>query len=90
MSWRAVGQRAQNTVLESIAARWRLNPKQHGDLTDVTHVPQECGLMTKDQLDITELSVIELLDRQKFREVKASEVLEAFAAQVAIAHQFVL
>ncbi|KAK5807545.1 hypothetical protein VI817_001803 [Penicillium citrinum] len=87
MSWQAIGQRAQNAVLESIPARWKLNPRQYSDLTDVTHIPYECGLMTKDQLAITELTVIELLDLLKLREVKASEVLEAFAARAAIAHQ---
>jgi amidase len=45
--------------------------------------------MTKDQLEITELTAGEIVKCLESREWKAVQVLEAFAARAAIAHQLV-
>ncbi|KAF5722339.1 aconitate hydratase 1 [Fusarium mundagurra] len=59
------------------------------DLKDVTNVPYTCGLLTEEQLKITELTATEIVMKLETRELKAVQVLEAFAGRAAIAHQLV-
>ena len=87
MSWETIRTEAQARVLESIPARWRLDPQKYRSLKDVTSVPYTSGILTDDQLKITELTVVEIVKRLESRELKAVQVLEAFAARAAIAHQ---
>ncbi|GAB1195523.1 hypothetical protein APSETT444_004784 [Aspergillus pseudonomiae] len=87
MSWETISKEAQARVLESIPARWRLDPQKYRSLKDVTSVPYTSGILTDDQLKITELTVVEIVKRLESRELKAVQVLEAFAARAAIAHQ---
>ncbi|OGE50190.1 hypothetical protein PENARI_c018G01873 [Penicillium arizonense] len=88
MSWKAISKEAQGAVLESIPSRWRLDIEKYKSLRDVTSVPYTSGIMTKDQLEITELTAGEIVKCES-REWKAVQVLEAFAARAAIAHQLV-
>ncbi|THC94695.1 hypothetical protein EYZ11_005840 [Aspergillus tanneri] len=87
MSWETISEEAQVAVLESIPARWRLDLDKYRSLRDVTSVPYTSGIMTSDQLKITELSAVKIVERLESRELKAVQVLEAFAARAAIAHQ---
>lgn len=80
---------AQAELLQSIPAKWRLDIDAYKDLTDVSRVPRECGLLTEKQLQITELNVTDLADRIASRRLKAVEVVEAFAGRAVIAHQLV-
>jgi amidase len=89
MSWKAISKEAQGAVLESIPSRWRLDIEKYKSLRDVTSVPYTSGIMTKDQLEITELTAREIVKCLESREWKAVQVLEAFAARAAIAHQLV-
>ncbi|KAE8381234.1 amidase signature domain-containing protein [Aspergillus bertholletiae] len=89
MSWETIGKEAQAKVLESIPARWRLDAEKYRSLKDVTSVPYTSGILTDDQLRITELTVVEIVKRLESRELKAVQVLEAFAARAAIAHQLI-
>jgi amidase len=88
ISWKAISKEAQGAVLESIPSRWRLDIEKYKSLRDVTSVPYTSGIMTKDQLEITELTAGEIVKCES-REWKAVQVLEAFAARAAIAHQLV-
>ncbi|KAF4499244.1 aconitate hydratase 1 [Fusarium agapanthi] len=58
---------------------WAGNVNQYQDLKDVTNVPYTCGLLTKDQLRITELTATEIVKELGIRELKAVQVLETFA-----------
>ena len=89
MSWRAIADEAQAGLLRSIPDRWRLDVDAYSALKDVTGVPRTCGILTDDQLAITELTAAEIVRRIEAREFKAVQVLEAFAARTAIAHQLV-
>lgn len=75
--------------MQSIPAKWRIEKKAFESLTDVSQVPQTCGILTGDQIKITELTVAELAGGIASRTLKAVDVLEAFAARAAIAHQLV-
>lgn len=89
MSWRDVAQRAQTKLIESIPQQWRLDVEKYTHLKDVTDVPRTCGLLTENQLKITNLTVVEIVAYLERRELRAVDVLEAFAARTAIAHQLV-
>ncbi|KAF5252847.1 hypothetical protein FANTH_2171 [Fusarium anthophilum] len=89
MDWQDIAQESQAKVLNSIPNRWRLDVNQYQDLKDVTNVPYTCGLLTEEQLRITELTATEIVKKLKTRELKAVQVLEAFAGRAAIAHQLV-
>lgn len=89
MSWKTIAREAQTKLLESLPQGWRIDVEKYKSLKDVTSVPRACGILTEDQLRITELTVVEITRAIKARELKAVQVLEAFAARTAIAHQLV-
>ncbi|KAF5637916.1 hypothetical protein F52700_4619 [Fusarium sp. NRRL 52700] len=89
MNWQDIAKESQAKVLNSIPDRWRLNTNQYQDLKDVTNVPYTCGLLTEEQLKITELTATEMVKKLEAHELKAVQVLEAFAGRAAIAHQLV-
>lgn len=89
MSWKDISIAAQAEILQSIPQKWKLEADAYKDLTDVSRVPHECGLLTEKQLQITELNVTELVDRIKSRKLKAVEIVEAIAGRAAISHQLV-
>ncbi|KAF5618060.1 uncharacterized protein FTJAE_12366 [Fusarium tjaetaba] len=89
MNWQEVAKASQAKVLNSIPNRWRIDINQYKDLKDVTNVPYICGLLTEEQLRITELTVTEIVKKLEAHELKAVQVLEAFAGRAAIAHQLV-
>ena len=57
--------------------------------TDSTGVPAQCGVLTPEQLAITELNASELLADIHAGKLTAFEVTEAFCKRTAIAHQMV-
>ncbi|RGP78822.1 hypothetical protein FLONG3_3020 [Fusarium longipes] len=87
MSWETIAKEAQASVLHSIPERWRLDIKKYSSLKDVTDVPRTCGLLSGEQLEITELTATEIVSRLESRQLTAVQVLEAFAGRAAIAHQ---
>ncbi|KAF5594934.1 aconitate hydratase 1 [Fusarium pseudocircinatum] len=89
MNWQAIAKQSQTKVLNSIPDRWRLDVNQYQDLKDVTNVPYTCGLLTEEQLRITELTATEIVKELEARDLKAVQVLEAFAGRAGIAHQLV-
>lgn len=89
MNWQDIAKESQAKVLNSIPNRWRLDVNQYQDLKDITNVPYICGLLTEEQLKITELTATEIVKKVETRELKAVQLLEAFAGRAAIAHQLV-
>jgi amidase len=89
MSWELVAKQSQANVLRSIPERWRLDAGKYISLKDVTEVPRTCGLLSEEQLEITELGATEIALRLESRQLTAVQVLEAFAGRAAIAHQLV-
>lgn len=90
MAWESISQAAQAKLLNSIPEKWKINGDKYKTFTDVTSVPRACGILTARQLMITDLTVTDLADRIALRQLKAVEVVEAFAAREAIAHQLVM
>ncbi|RDL30015.1 putative Amidase [Venustampulla echinocandica] len=84
-SFQSIASSCQSAVLEAIPSKWRLQGRPEG--TDVRHIPRSCGLMTPQQLLITEKSATELLSELHSGSLTSVEVTEAFCARAAIAHQ---
>ncbi|KAK7216282.1 hypothetical protein V2G26_004285 [Clonostachys chloroleuca] len=89
MSWKPIAQASQTNLLQSIPEHWRLDLHKYKSLKDVTSVPYTCGILTDTQLRITELTAVEIVRDLEARKLRAVQVLEAFAARAAIAHQLV-
>lgn len=89
MSWKEISQKAQQEVLDKIPLEWRIEKAKYQALTNVIDVPRVTGILSEKQLSITELAVTELAKQIASRQLTAVEVLEAFAARTAIAHQLV-
>ncbi|KAH7006611.1 amidase signature domain-containing protein [Fusarium venenatum] len=88
-SWKDISVAAQAELLRAIPDQWRIDPKQYSGQSNVSRIPLTCGVLSKRQIAITELTVSELQQRIRSRTLKATEILEAFAARAAIAHQLV-
>lgn len=86
-----VARRAQAGVLEAIPQRWRLPAAQLelAENANVMDIPVTCGILTPDQIAITEQTATELLAKLTTGKLSSVEVTEAFCARAAIAHQLV-
>ena len=89
MAWQEISKAAQVQLLEAIPLAWRIDTSKYKHLSDVTSVPSTCGVLTESQLRITELTATEIVEKIESRQLKAVQVLEAFAGRAAIAHQLV-
>lgn len=83
--------RAQAGVLEAIPAKWRLSSAQLklADDANVMDAPRTCGILTNEQIAITEQTATELLSKLATGKLSSVEVTEAFCARAAVAHQLV-
>ena len=88
MDWETACSNAQSSVLASIPKKWIL-PSVDKTITDVTSIPRTCGLLTPEQLTITELTATALLKKLHSGELTSVEVTEAFCGRAAVAHQVV-
>ncbi|KAH6991720.1 amidase signature domain-containing protein [Fusarium venenatum] len=87
MPWKAIAKAAQAEVLDSIPKKWRLDVDKYRSLTDVTSVPRTCGILSDAQLNITDLTGLDVVKHIESHELTAVQALEAFGARTAIAHQ---
>jgi amidase len=86
-----IGAQAQGAVLDSIPPKWKLSTEiisqaKKGRSIDV---PRSCGKLTAAQIEITEQTATELLQKISESIYTSVEVTEAFCARAAIAHQLV-
>jgi amidase len=88
-TWSDIASSAQKSLLDSIPAKWRLPQPLDSSLTDVRSVPATCGLLTDQQLEITEQTASELMAQLREGKLSSVDVTEAFCARAAIAHQCV-
>ncbi len=80
---------AQQSVLDAIPEKWRIDAKNFKTNTDSRHVPAKSGILSAKQLEITERDATALLGCMRAGKLTSLEVAEAFCARAAIAHQMV-
>jgi len=73
----------------TIPKEWLLKELPSEQRANVMNVPYECGIMSEQELDLTELDATELLQRMAQGELKCYDVVLAFCKRAAIAQQLV-
>lgn len=88
-SYQSVATRAQAEVHDAIPAAWKYSPSALPLLShaNVTNIPRTCGILTPAQIEITELSMTELVAKLATGKLSSVDVTTAFCARAAIAHQ---
>ncbi|KAL3444749.1 amidase signature domain-containing protein [Aspergillus insuetus] len=103
MEYSAIAQRKQSQLWERIPQGWRLSPSQISpgmyspaesvnnvqyDRVNVLGIPRSCGLLSAEELEITEnWDVKGLLGQIHSQKLTSKEVIEAFCKRAAVAHQ---
>ncbi|ORY90707.1 amidase [Leucosporidium creatinivorum] len=90
MAYAALAEQYQQQVMDklplsSLLPRATLDALPPG--SDVSGLPESCGLLSAKQLEITGLDATELLARIATKEFSSVEVVTAFGIRTAIAHQ---
>lgn len=88
--WKAVAKAKRDLVV--IPAQWRLDPQYLVNVNEnsticVLDVPQKCGILSPQELEITETKPSLLLQQLHQRTVSSYDVTLAFCKRAAIAHQ---
>jgi len=86
-NWEDVAADKRARIDKSIPSEWRIDTKNLGD--NVMDVPAKCGLLSQDELEITNSSAVDLVARLAKGELKAVTVTTAFSKRAAIAQQVV-
>ncbi|OAP64558.1 hypothetical protein AYL99_00530 [Fonsecaea erecta] len=73
----------------TIPKAWLLKNPPSDDVTNVMSVPYTSGLMTDEELALTELDATELLQRLRKGEIKSYNITLAFCKRAAIAQQVI-
>lgn len=90
-AWEGIGARKRALLSASIPQEWRvpagLLPPESQD--DVTAWPATSGWFTQEELDITDLTVAQLVPKLTSGQLKSETVTRAFCKRAAAAHQLV-
>lgn len=89
--WTDLAAKAQTKLINSIPRDWRIpSSKLPPDAQlDVTTFPKQCGLLSDEELRITESYATEIVGNLAAGEWTAVEVTLAFCKRAAVAHQVV-
>jgi len=80
---------AQRKVLDAIPSKWKL-ASTFQIPSNVLGIPKTCGILSPKQVELTEQTATELLEKLATGALSSVEITEAFLARAAIAHQLVL
>lgn len=90
MAWEEAAKAAQQSVIDSIPAKWRIPADiLTAKPTNVSRVIEDKGLLNAKQLEITSKDGTEILENIQNGTYTATDVAEAFCARAALAHQLV-
>ncbi|KAL6245427.1 Acetamidase [Rhinocladiella similis] len=85
MGWEEVAADKRKRIEESIPKEWRVEVKdQNGSFMDL---PASSGLLTADELEITNSSGVDLVSKLAAGQLKSVDVTLAFCKRAALAHQ---
>lgn len=86
-SWEERAADKRKRIDDSIPKEWRIQNLPQGD--SVLDFPQKSGLLSSQELAITQSSASDLVKRLAAGELKAVDVTVAFCKRAALAHQLV-
>lgn len=88
-SYKLIASSKQRQRQSQIPPEWLL-PRQYDHLTNLMHVPEICGILTDEEIDITShFDATGLLHNMRNGTWTAEKVVTAFCKRAAIAHQLV-
>lgn len=86
--WQLVSQQKKDEQNARIPSSWTLRSLPQPQVVNYLDIPRTCGLLTTDELDITETyDAIALAEAIRGNRVKCVDVAQAFCKRAAIAHQ---
>lgn len=90
-TWQEISVSAKQKLEDSIPPEWRIPSEKlpSDDVLDVTSFPAESGLLTPQELEITESLATEIISKIAKGNWNAEQVLIAFCKRASIAHQLV-
>jgi len=87
-NWKQLAAEKKQRQFDTIPKEWLISAPPDTVL-DVTRVPEECGLLTEKELEITTSPVETLLEKLAARTWTSVEVTTAFYKRAIVAHQLV-
>jgi amidase len=87
MAWQETAEKHRSRIAATIPDEWRLTSVPSGD--SVMSVPRDSGLLTPEELAITESTATDLVAKMAARELTSVAVTMAFCKRAALAHQLV-
>ncbi|KAI7623139.1 amidase [Hortaea werneckii] len=88
--WQEIAARKQRERADRIPSQWKLSPSHipHESRTNLLSVPRGCGLLSEQELDVTDnYDAFALVAALSSGKLKAVDVTTAFCKRAAIAHQ---
>ena len=89
MSWEVAAKNIRETIDNAIPKKWKLQRTLKDRAQEVRDIPRTCGLLSLEELQITEQTATDLVKKLASGELSSSQVVEAFCARAAVAHQLV-
>lgn len=87
MTWQDVAAQRKASILDAIPAEWRLKTAHTGD--SAMSAFKDSGILTAEELAITETSAADLVHSLATGKLTAVAVTTAFLKRAALAHQLV-
>ena len=87
MSWKSSAAEIREELKQAIPKEWILKSSDRIGIKNVTSVPRSCGLLSAEELDITERTATDLVAKLTQGELSSVCVTEAFCKRSAVAHQ---
>ena len=88
MGWEEIAADKKERIEKSIPEEWRIKSKDVGD--SVMDYPSKSGLMSSEELAITDSTAVDLVARMAKGELKSVDVTRAFCKRAALALQLVI
>lgn len=88
-TWESIASECQSALQAKLPAKWLLPSKPGSEVTNVLDIPRTCGLLSPEQLDITERTATDLVNDLREGKLTAVQVTEAFCGRAAVAQQCV-
>ncbi|KAH8690697.1 glutamyl-tRNA amidotransferase-like protein subunit A [Talaromyces proteolyticus] len=85
-SWQKIADQRRFQIDSRISPEWRV-PKEMLTGKNLVDLPRRCGLMSKEELDITESNAVEIVSAIREGTLTAVDTTAAFCKRAAIAHQ---
>lgn len=87
-TWQAISKEKKARQEAAIPKEWRIKLPAD-DVIDIRHIPEECGLLTKQEIVITNTDVKTLIAKLASAQWSSVDVTRAFCKRAIIAHQLV-